>query len=127
MSNDLSKSSKGIKKSDVLSSAAITSLITFILLTWSKTIPHDSTLLPYVNEQTISFSAGAISFIITLALSFLRYEINLKLHERDYTKKVNCLKRLLLVTTDPETKKSIELSINELLKASAKSISEENI
>ncbi|MBB1320445.1 hypothetical protein [Shewanella sp. SR43-8] len=119
--------SKGIKKSDVLSGAAITGVITFILLTWSQTLPSDSVFTLYVTEQTISFTAGLTSYLITLALAFFRYEISLILHERDYTKKIKYLQQIMTLTTCPEAKKSLEEQRNNLLKEAAKAIVEEKI
>ncbi|MEZ9601122.1 hypothetical protein AB4232_20175 [Vibrio sp. 10N.286.46.A8] len=128
MSNDkLPQQAKGIKKSDVLSGAAITGVTTFILLTWSKTLPSSSAVAPYVTEQTISFAAGLASYLITLALSFGRYEISLILHERDYTKKIKYLEQIMTFTTCPEAKKTLEEQKNNLLKEAAKAIVEETI
>jgi hypothetical protein len=118
---------KGIKKSDVLSGAAITGVITFILLTWSKALPSNSAVTLYVTEQTISFTAGLASYLITLALAFARYEISLLLHGRDYTKKIKYLDQIMMLTTCPEAKTSIEEQKNSLLKQAAKAIVEEKI
>ncbi|MCR9415163.1 hypothetical protein WKI44_08845 [Vibrio alginolyticus] len=118
---------KGIKKSDLLSGAAITGVITFIILTWSNTMPPDSAITPYITEQTISFVAGLTSYLITLALAFCRYEVRLILHERDYTKKIKYLDQIMAVTTCPEAKKSLEEQRNGLLKEAAKAIVEEKI
>ena len=118
---------KGIKKSDVLSGAAITGVITFLLLTWSKTLPSNSAINLYITEQTISFIAGLASYMITLALAFARYEINLILHERDYTKKIKYLEQIMMLTECPDVKKSLEEQKNNLLKAAAKAIVEEKI
>lgn len=127
MPNQLPQQSKGIKNSDLLSGAAITGLITFIILTWSKTLPSDSIYAPYVTEQTISFVAGLASYLITLGLAFCRYEISLILHERDYTKKIRYLDQIILITKCPETKKTLEEQKNALLKQAAKAIIEEKI
>ena len=117
---------KGIKKSDVLSGAAITGVITFLMLTWSKTLPPDSTgIAPYVTEQTISFTAGLASYLITLALAFMRYEVNLILYERDYTKKIKYLDQIISITTCPNAKKTLEKQKNSLLTNAAKAIVEE--
>lgn len=118
---------KGIKKSDLLSGAAITGVITFILLTWSKTLSTNSALALYVTEQTISFTAGLASYLITLALAFARYEISLILHERDYTKKIKYLEQIMTLVTCPEAKKSLEEQKNTLLKKAAKAIVQEKI
>lgn len=118
---------KEIQKSDILSSAAITAVITFVMLTWSKSIPSDSFLYPYITEQTISFTAGLASYLVTLALAFFRYEISLQLHERDYTRKIKYLDQIIAITTCPNTKKDLEEQKNHLLKAAAKAIIEEKI
>lgn len=118
---------KGIEKTDVLSGAAISGVITFILLTWSKTLPSDSAITLYVTEQTISFTAGLASYLITLALAFAIYEIRLILHERDYTKKIKYLEQIMTLATCPEVKKSLEIQKNSLLKESARAIVEEKI
>lgn len=128
MSSDKdTQQAKGIKKSDVLSGAAITGVITFILLTWSKTLSSDSAVALYVTEQTISFTAGLTSYMITLALAFARYEISLILHERDYTKKIKYLEQIMTLTTCAEAKKSLEEQKNSLLKEAARAIVEEKI
>lgn len=128
MSSDKdTQQAKGIKKSDVLSGAAITGVITFILLTWSKTLSSDSAVTLYVTEQTISFTAGLTSYMITLALAFARYEISLILHERDYTKKIKYLEQIMTLTTCAEAKKSLEEQKNSLLKEAARAIVEEKI
>ncbi|ANR89048.1 hypothetical protein BBB50_15330 [Vibrio cholerae 2740-80] len=119
--------SRGIKKTDLLSGAAITGVATFFILTWSKTLPIDSTISPYITEQTISFMAGLVSYLITLVLSFIRYEISLILHERDYTKKIRYLDKIISITTCPEKKKEIEQKRNMLLREAANAIVEEKI
>lgn len=118
---------KGIKKTDVLSGATITGVITFVLLTWSKTLPANSAFTLYVTEQTISFTAGLASYLITLGLAFARYEISLSLHERNYTKKIKYLEQIMELTTCPNVKKSLEKQKNNLLKESARAIVEEKI
>jgi len=127
MSNESPVKVKGIQKSDILSSAAITSITTFILLTWSKTLPDGSIIAPYLTEQIISFSAGLISFFVTIALSYLRYEIRLICHERDYTKKIKYLNQIIEVTTCSKAKEELEMQKNELLKSAATAIIEEKI
>ncbi|WP_367989853.1 hypothetical protein AB2S62_21835 [Vibrio sp. NTOU-M3] len=127
MPEQLPQQVKGIKKSDLLSGAAITGVITFVILTWSKTLPTDSAFAPYVTEQTISFVAGLASYLITIGLAFSRYEVSLILHERDYTKKIKYLDQIMAITTCPETKKSLEEQKNVLLAEAAKAIIEEKI
>ncbi|NAW59901.1 MULTISPECIES: hypothetical protein [unclassified Vibrio] len=127
MSEQLPQQAKSIKKSDLLSGAAITGVITFIILTWSKTLPINSAFTPYVTEQTISFVAGLASYLITLGLAFSRYEVSLILLERDYTKKIKYLDQIMAITTCPEAKKSLEEQKNILLKEAAKAIIEEKI
>lgn len=128
MSNELQpQQAKEIKKSDVLSSAAITAVITFIVLTWSKTLSSDAAIFPYVTEQTISFVAGLASYSVTLALAFLRYEVRLFLYKRDYTKKIQYLDQIMSITTCPITKQDLEKQRNDLLISSAKAIIEEKI
>lgn len=121
------KQKKGISKSDVFSSATLTGLATFILLTWSKSVEQDSVIAPYLTEQVVSFSAGIISFLFTLMLSFIRYEVNLKLHERDYTKKIKYLDQIISITPNPDTKKDLEEKKDKLLRAAANSIIDEKI
>ena len=127
MPEQLPQQTKSIKKADLLSGAAITGLVTFILLTWSKTLPTDSNFAPYVTEQTISFLAGLASYLITLGLAFIRYEVSLILHGRDYTKKIKYLNNIIAITTCPEAKKSVEEQKNVLLKKAAQAIIEEKI
>lgn len=119
--------SRGIQKTDVLSGAAITSVVTFLILTWTKSLPSDSTIHPYVSEQVISFTAGLVSYIVINILAFIRYEISLLLHERDYTKKIKYLDQIIAITTCQDSKIDLELQRNELLKAAAKAIIEERI
>ncbi|HHQ4543291.1 TPA: hypothetical protein ACSP10_004115, partial [Aeromonas veronii] len=105
MSHELQpQHTKEIQKTDILSSAAITALITFIVLTWSKTIPSDSAIFPYVTEQTISFVAGLASYLVTITLAYLRYEVRLLLYRRDYTKKIKYLDQIIDTTSCPKTK-----------------------
>ncbi|EKH9202477.1 hypothetical protein P3394_19365 [Vibrio parahaemolyticus] len=125
--NSASNSDKAIKTTDVLSSAAITSIATFVLLTWSKTLPPDSAIASYVNEQTISFVAGLISLSVTLALSFVRYEVKLKLYERDYTKKIKCLNDMIAATSCTQTKEDLERQKNDLLKSAAQAVVQERL
>ncbi|MGI2150280.1 hypothetical protein ACRN97_16940 [Shewanella baltica] len=125
--SSLPQQEKGIKKSDVLSGAAITGVLTFVLLTWSKTLPSNSVAAPYITEQTISFAAALATYLITLTLAFIRYEISLILHERDYTKKIKYLEQIMTLTTCPEVKKSLEEQKNNLLKDAAKAIVDEKI
>lgn len=127
MPESLSQQAKSIKKSDLFSGAAITGVITFIVLTWSKTLPSDSAFSPYVTEQMISFVAGLASYLITLGLTFSRYEISLILHERDYTKKIKYLNQIIALTTCPDAKKLLEEQKNNLLKKAAKAIVDEKI
>lgn len=127
MPNQQPQQAKNIKKTDLLSGAAITGLVTFIILTWSKTLPSDSAISPYVTEQTISFVAGLVSYLITLGLAFSRYEVSLILHERNYTKKIKYLDQIMTVTTCPEVRKSLEEQKNSLLKQAATDIIEEKI
>lgn len=127
MPEQLPQQTKSIKKSDLLSGAAITGVITFVILTWSKTLPTDSAFAPYVTEQTISFVAGLASYLITIGLAFSRYEVSLILHERDYTKKIKYLDQIMAITTCPEAKKSLEEQRNVLLTEAAKAIIEEKI
>ena len=119
--------SKSIQKTDVLSSAVITSLATFILLTWSKSIPAEAAISPYVNEQLISVVAGIISVTLTLIFSLFRYEIKLKMHERDYTKKVKYLDQIISITTCESSKEQLETQKNTLLKDAAKAIVDEKL
>ncbi|ARR46242.1 hypothetical protein CAY59_18325 [Vibrio campbellii] len=127
MSEQVPQQAKSIKKSDLLSGAAITGVITFVILTWSKTLPTDSAFAPYVSEQTISFVSGLTSYLITIGLALSRYEVSLILHERDYTKKIRYLDQIMAITTCPEAKKSLEEQKNALLKEAAKAIIEEKI
>ncbi|EGQ8503936.1 hypothetical protein BS017_RS23185 [Vibrio parahaemolyticus] len=127
MPEQLLQQAKSIKKSDLLSGAAITGVITFVILTWSKTLPTDSAFAPYVTEQTISFVAGLASYLITIGLAFSRYEVSLILHERDYTKKIKYLEQIMAITTCPEAKRSLEEQKNVLLTEAAKAIIEEKI
>lgn len=128
MSHELQpQHTKEIQKTDVLSSAAITALITFIVLTWSKTISYDAAIFPYVTEQTISFVAGLASYLVTIALAFLRYEVRLLLYRRDYTKKIKYLDQIIDTTTCQHTKADLERQKNSLLIAAAKAISEEKV
>ncbi|MCP1315820.1 MULTISPECIES: hypothetical protein [unclassified Halomonas] len=127
MFNQLPQQEKSIKKSDLLSGATITGLLTFVILTWSKTLPPSSVFVPYVTEQTISFLAGLLSYLITLGLAFCRYEVSLVLHGRDYTKKIKYLDQIIAITTCPETKKSLEEKKNDLLTQAAKAIVDEKI
>ncbi|CDT56261.1 conserved hypothetical protein [Vibrio coralliirubri] len=127
MAERLPQQAKSIKKSDLLSGAAITGVITFVILTWSKTLSTDSAFAPYITEQTISFVAGLASYLITIGLAFGRYEVSLILHERDYTKKIKYLDQIMAITTCPEAKKSLEEQKNVLLTEAARAIIEEKI
>ena len=128
MSHELQpQHTKEIQKTDILSRAAITALITFIVLTWSKTIPSDSAIFPYVTEQTISFVAGLASYLVTITLAHLRYEVRLLLYRRDYTKKIKYLDQIIDTTSCPKTNADLERQKNTLLIAAAKAISEEKV
>ncbi|MGL5289688.1 MAG: hypothetical protein ACRC9N_09460 [Aeromonas sp.] len=127
MPEQLPQQAKCIRKSDLFSGAVITSIITFLILTWSKTLPADSAFAPYVTEQTISFVAGLSSYFITIGLTFIQYNVSLTLYKRDYTKKVKYLDQIMEITTCPKAKKLLEEQKNILLIKAAKSIIEEKI
>lgn len=127
MPDEQKNSSRSISKTDVFSSAALTGVITFVLLTWAKNISNDSMLRPYLNEETISFLAGLISFILTNILSYVRYEIKFIVHERNYTKKVKYLDNIITRTTCPKTLAKLEKQKNDLLISAAKQIVDQEI
>ncbi|WP_447738646.1 hypothetical protein [Aeromonas veronii] len=128
MSNELQpQQAKEIQKSDILSSAAITAIMTFIMLTWSKNLPADSVILPYITEQTISFIAGITSYSVTIILTLLRYEVRLLIYKRKYTKKIQYLDHLIAISTCPVAKKDLENRRSELLIDAAKSIINEDL
>ncbi|MGR6831531.1 hypothetical protein [Aliivibrio wodanis] len=127
MSSEITPPEKGIKKSDVFNSAALSGVLTFILLTWSRNLPADSTLSPYMTEQTISFIAGVASFGFTMLFSFIRYEVSFKVNQRDFTKKVKYLDQLIDITTCSNTRSELEDQKVELIKKAAKVIVEQKI
>ena len=128
MSNEQSlKDVKGIKKTDVLSGATITCILTFILLTITKKIPPESAFFPYVTEQTISFAAGRVSSFISLLFSIIRYEVFFRVHERDYIKKINFLNKLIQHATCPKSKEELEQKKHKLLEDKANAILEKNL
>lgn len=122
---DIVAPSKGIKNQDVLSSAALTGIIMFVLLTWSKTLTDESLLSNYLSEQVLSFIAGALSYILTWLLSLIRYELKLRDYKRKFTKKVNFINLLIKDTTcDESTKELLAIKKNLTIKA-AKAIAED--
>ncbi|MFA0158138.1 hypothetical protein [Vibrio sp. 10N.261.46.A3] len=125
MSKYLATSGKSINKTDVASSATLTSVATFVLLTWSKTLTEESVFTHYVSEQTIAFSAGLISFSMTILLSYLRYKVRMINHKREYTDKVEFLDGLKAATSCEETKTKLEQQKNEILLAKASAVANE--
>ncbi|MCO6356569.1 hypothetical protein GBO14_17760 [Pseudoalteromonas shioyasakiensis] len=122
---DIVAPSKGIKNQDVLSSAALTGIIMFVLLTWSKTLTDESLLSNYLSEQVLSFIAGALSYILTWLLSLIRYELKLRDYKRKFTKKINFINLLIKDTTcDESTKELLTIKKNLTIKA-AKAIAED--
>lgn len=66
MQNEPAELSKGVSKLDVMSGSTISGFLTFTLLTYSKQLPSDSFILPYLSDQGISFVAAGRTILITL-------------------------------------------------------------
>ncbi|MCG9575910.1 hypothetical protein L1D14_06600 [Vibrio tubiashii] len=126
MPKDTTTNNKNINTTDVLSSATITSVATFVILTWSKTLSEDSTLAMYMSEQVIAFLAGLTSFLVTIGLSYLRYKVRMKKHKCDYTDKLNAIDDLIKATKCDKTKKDLEQQRNTVIRNAAKAITEES-
>jgi hypothetical protein len=122
VSNNITQPEKGISKSDVFSSATLSGFLTFILLTWSKGLPVDSTLTPYMTEQTISFIAGIASFGFTILFSVIRYEVGFTVNRRDYTKKIKFLDQLIDTTTCSTARGQLEVKKTDLINQAAAAI-----
>ncbi|WP_237673450.1 hypothetical protein [Vreelandella profundi] len=111
-----------IKQSDVLSSATISGLLTFFLLTLAKEIDSNHWVVPYLTDHTISFFSGVATAAIALGLSFIRFEVNLIVQERDCKRKVYYLDKMISKTSDENTLSELKALRNKLLLSSAKKV-----
>ncbi|GGA83398.1 hypothetical protein GCM10011369_26730 [Neiella marina] len=125
MSEGMNSKQKTISKTDVLSSATLTSVTTFILLTWSKNLPETSPLAPYLKEPTIAFLSGLISCVATLVLARVRYRLRMIEHKRDYQDKVELLDKFINDTSCPETLEELNSIRNKLTVDKAKQVASE--
>ena len=119
--------SRQIKKSDVLSSAAVSGFLTFFLLTLSKEIEPNHWMLPYLTDHSISFLSGIVTAVVAFGLSLARFEISLMIQERDYKRKIYYLDKLIAKTTDEQTLSKLNTLRNSLIVKSAKKIASEEI
>ncbi|CED59828.1 putative uncharacterized membrane associated phage protein [Moritella viscosa] len=122
MSNEVPTPNKGIKKSDVFTSVTLSGFLTFILLTWSKTLESSDFLHPYITEQTISFLTGITSFLLTLLFSFIRYEVSFIVNRREYTTKLKFLDELIEIAPFQNDKIELEKQKSVLIKHAADAI-----
>jgi hypothetical protein len=89
-----------LAKKDVFSSAAITSLFTYILLGFSKSLEPEHDLIPYFSDICISTYAGILSVLLVFLLSLFRFRVNLILLDWKCTRKIKALDKLISVTTN---------------------------
>ncbi|OJA05153.1 hypothetical protein [Halomonas sp. QHL1] len=116
-----------IKQSDILSSATISGLLTFFLLTLAKEIDSNHWVVPYLTDHTISFVSGVATAAIALGLSFIRFEVNLMVQERDCKRKIYYLDKMISKTSDENTLSELKTLRNKLLLSSAKKVVLEEI
>lgn len=125
MSQVNNSSNKSISQTDVLSSAAISAILTFTLLSLSKDIDANHWSATFLTDQMISFIAGASSVAITFLLSVIRFRVNLTKHEWTSSRKLKFIDKLIQTSNCEDTKKSLEQQKNKLLLDTAKDALEE--
>ena len=124
MQNEPAELSKGVSKLDVMSGSTISGFITFTLLTYSKQLPSDSFILPYLSDQGISFVAAGGTILITLLFSILRVRVRLILHKREYTNKIKAINELLEFCNSQDEKDNLIKIKSDLIINAANKISE---
>ena len=69
--------SSQITRGDVALGAPITGFITFLLLTWSGTLPESSPFKIYVSDVSVSIVATLSTYIITAIIAYLRFLVSI--------------------------------------------------
>ncbi|EKO3801250.1 hypothetical protein [Vibrio harveyi] len=87
--------SSNITKSDVALGAPITGFITFMLLTWSKTLPPDSAYTVYVSDVSISLVASASAYIVSWVISYVRFLVSISTIKISYLVKKSAYRSIL--------------------------------
>jgi len=93
-------------KGDVVSSASLTSTLTYILITYKGTIQDTHVLFPYLTDVTIPIFSGIFSILSLWVFSLLHYVVKSKKDAwklDNYLK--NCEKSLSLPLSDQDRKK----------------------
>ncbi|CAI2302340.1 hypothetical protein [Vibrio parahaemolyticus] len=101
----MSAGSSNITKSDVALGAPITGFITFMLLTWSKTLPPDSSYSMYVSDVSISIVASASTCIISWIISWVRFAVTISTIKLSYWVKKRTYRSIL---DDPHSTESMK-------------------
>jgi len=118
----LQKNKPTLAKKDVFNSAAITSLCTYILLGFSKSLDSEHYMIPYLSDVHISVYAGILSVAIVFLLSLLRFKINLILLDWKCTKKLKALDKLIQCTSNPKLISKLTLQKDRIINNASKEI-----
>jgi len=120
-------SQRTVNKSDIFSSATISGLITFTLLTFSKNIDVTHWAAPLLTDQVIAFISGSVSLLLTFFFSLIRYEVGFIINKRDYTKKIAFIEGLIAITSCQKKLKELEVTKNKIIGEAAKSVFHQKI
>ncbi|MDO6507859.1 hypothetical protein Q4506_12920 [Colwellia sp. 4_MG-2023] len=125
MSNNTVK--RNISKSDLFSSATISGLLTFTLLSLAKTVDPTHWSATFLTDQYIAFISGAGSLVLAFFFSLLRYEISFIINKRDYTKKVEAMNALIAIATCEKKLKELEVIKNKIIGEAAQNVLQQKI
>jgi hypothetical protein len=123
----LQKNKPTLAKKDVLNSAAITSLCTYILLGFSKSLDSEHYLIPYLSDMHISAYAGILSITIVFLLSLLRFRSNLILLDWKCTKKLQALDKLIQGTNNPKLISKLTIQKDRIINDTSKEIEDNKL
>jgi len=118
----LPQNKPNLAKKDVFNSAALTSLCTYILLGFSKSLPANDPLIPYFTDICISAYAGILSVIIVFLLSLFRFRVNLVLFDWKCTKKLKALDKLIEGTENPKLIANLKKQKDRIIHNTSKEI-----
>ncbi|WP_299662720.1 hypothetical protein [uncultured Psychromonas sp.] len=120
-------SQRTVSKGDLFSSATLSGLITFTLLTFSKNIEATHWAAPFLTDQVIAFISGSGSLALTFLFSLIRYEVGFIINKRDYTKKIDFIEGLISITSCQKKLKELEVTKNKIISEAAKSVLQQKI